>query len=268
MSDTTMAEKGTTNLDTRDILTLAVEMGDAMLRSGGEIYRVEDICMKILAAYEVEKYDVYVLSNGIFASANEGKEDACSIVRHVPLGPVNMARISALNQLARDICNMDCSIIDAWERLEKCKTLPLAPRLVLVLASGFGAGGFAILFGAKLLEGVVAFGIGILLQLLLFGFKKYKVARFAGLLLSSMFITTLSITPVALGMPVMLDKIVIGAIMPLVPGIALTTSIRDIYNGDYLSGVIHLIDALLTAMCIAVGVGIVIAMYRSMGGVI
>ena len=49
------------------------------------------------------------------------------------------------------------------------------------------------------------------------------------------------------------DKVIIGAIMPLVPGIAFTTSIRDFYNGDYLSGTIHLIDALLTAICIAVG---------------
>lgn len=60
--------------ETRDILTLAVEIGDAMLQNGGEIYRVEDTVMKIMAAYQLEDYDVYVLSNGIFASANEGKE--------------------------------------------------------------------------------------------------------------------------------------------------------------------------------------------------
>ena len=49
--------------ETRDILTLAVEIGDAMLQNGGEIYRVEDTVMKIMAAYQLEDYDVYVLSN-------------------------------------------------------------------------------------------------------------------------------------------------------------------------------------------------------------
>lgn len=44
--------------------------------------------------------------------------------------------------------------------------------------------------------------------------------------------------------------------MPLVPGIALTTSIRDFFNGDYLSGAIHMIDAILTAFSIAVGVAL------------
>ena len=39
----------------------------------------------------------------------------------------------------------------------------------------------------------------------------------------------------------------IGALMPLTPGVALTMSIRDFISGDYLSGTIRLIDALLTA---------------------
>ena len=84
--------------DTKDILTLAVEVGDQMLRNGGEIYRIEDTVIHILEAFEIEDFDVYVLSNGIFASANETREDSCSIVRHVPLGSVNLAKICTLNQ--------------------------------------------------------------------------------------------------------------------------------------------------------------------------
>ena len=70
-----------------------------------------------------------------------------------------------------------------------------------------------------------------------------------------------------LSVEILQDKVVIGDIMPLVPGIALTTSIRDFFNGDYLSGAIHMIDAILTAFCIAVGVGTVITIYHfAMGG--
>ena len=108
---------------TKEILALAVEIGDALLRNGAEVYRVEDTVMHILEAYEIENYDVYVLSNGIFASANENQEDACSIVRHVPLGSVNLGKISALNQLARDICEHKISLIDSWEELERCQNL-------------------------------------------------------------------------------------------------------------------------------------------------
>lgn len=88
---------------TQEVLTFAVSLGEAMLQSGAEIYRVKDTVTRILQAYELPQYDVYVLSNGIFASANEGREDACSIIRQVPLGGVNLAEISYYNQLSRDI---------------------------------------------------------------------------------------------------------------------------------------------------------------------
>ncbi|MFR5795026.1 MAG: threonine/serine exporter family protein, partial [Christensenellales bacterium] len=48
--------------------------------------------------------------------------------------------------------------------------------------------------------------------------------------------------------------VVIGGIVPMVPGVTFTTSIREFFNGDYLSGVIHCICAMLTAVCIALGV--------------
>ena len=64
----------------------------------------------------------------------------------------------------------------------------------------------------------------------------------------------------------LMDKVIIGAIMVLVPGITFTTSIRDFHNGDYLCGTIHLIDALLTAVCIAVGICLPLLIYTSLGG--
>ena len=54
-----------------------------------------------------------------------------------------------------------------------------------------------------------------------------------------------------------MDSMTIGGLVILVPGVPLTTSIRDFFNGDYLSGTIRLIDALLVAVCMAIGVGIV-----------
>ena len=251
---------------TKEILTLAVEIGDEMLRNGAEIYRVEDTVIHILKAYEIEEFDVYVLSNGIFASANENKEDACSMIRHIPLGAVNLDKISALNQLTRDICEQQCALTDAWTRLDECRSIPQPAKWLRVLCCGIGSGGFAYLFGGGVMDLFFAFLIGMLLQVLMFAQSQQKMARFAKSLFYSMFVTALSLIPLMAGVPVMQDKIVIGTIMPLVPGIAFTTSIRDFYNGDYLSGTIHLIDALMTALCIAAGVGIVISIYQALKG--
>ena len=85
-------------------------------------------------------------------------------------------------------------------------------------------------------------------------------------IIGSAFLTASSLILLNMRLPVLQDKIVIGSIVPLLPGIALTTSIRDLFNGDYLSGAIHLLDALLTAMCIAIGVGTVMILYRNIPG--
>lgn len=251
---------------TKEILALAVEMGDALLRNGAEVYRVEDTVMHILEAYEIENYDVYVLSNGIFASANEDRDDACSMIRHVPLGKTHLGRIAALNQLSREICSHECSLIDAWTRLDACKSIPYSQKLSQFFFCGLGSGCFGYLFGGTVLDGVTAFFIGGLLKMFLNLLEKHGTSKFLTNILGSAFVTLLALLVHSTGAPILYDKVIIGAIMPLVPGIALTTSIRDFFNGDYLSGAIHMIDAILTAFCIAVGVGAVITIYRLITG--
>ncbi len=69
------------------------------------------------------------------------------------------------------------------------------------------------------------------------------------------------------GITANLDKMIIGGIIPLVPGMALTTAIRDFAGGDYLSGTIRLIDALLIGSSIAIGVGMVLMLAAMIPGV-
>lgn len=251
---------------TKEVLSLAVEIADVMLRNGGEIYRIEDTVIHILKAYDVESFDVYVLSNGIFASANEDKDDSCSMIRHVPLGEVNLAKVSYLNQLARDLCSHECSIEDAWERVKNAKNLPKYANKVQIFFCGLGSACYAFLFGGGILDFAFAFIIGMLEQIVLHYMAKQKVSRFLRNVFASVFVATCSILVLETGLPILQDKIVIGAIMPLVPGITFTTSIRDFHNGDYLSGTIHLIDALLTALCIAVGICLPLVVYSYFGG--
>lgn len=254
---------------TKELLTLAVEIGDLLLRNGAEVYRVEDTIMHILKSFDIKDFDVYGLSNGIFASADEHTDDACSVIRHVPLGSVHLGRVAALNQLSRELCAKECTIEEAWERIEQCKNIPEASKPVQAFFCGLGSGCFAYLFGGTVLDGFIAFIVGIALQLFLIELNKRSSPKFIVNIFGSGLVTTLSLLFLNAGLPVLYDKIIIGAIMPLVPGIALTTSIRDLFNGDYVSGTIHLMAALLTAFCIAVGVGAVITIYQYLpGGVI
>ena len=61
------------------------------------------------------------------------------------------------------------------------------------------------------------------------------------------------------------DKAVIGSLMLLVPGLALTNGIRDIIAGDYMTGMARGAEALLVATSLAVGTGVAIG-YIMTGG--
>ena len=255
--------------DTKEILTFAVELGDSLLRNGAEVYRIEDSVMAILEANDITDGDVYVLSNGIFASANELTEDSCSIIRHVPLAPMHLGRISALNALCREVCDGTITIEEAWDKLEECKKIPTYKDWLLILASGIGSGCFSFLFGGTAYDAVYATVIGFILQFFLNILARNNTSKAVKNVLASALVSILAIAFFALGRPIQFDKVIIGDIMPLVPGIPLTNSVRDFINGDYLSGSIRLIDALLTAFCIAVGVGTVITVtHLFLGGIV
>ena len=54
--------------------------------------------------------------------------------------------------------------------------------------------------------------------------------------------------------------------IPQLAGVALTTSIRDFFHGDYLSGAIRMLDAFLVGGCIAMGVGVVVKLLSLLTG--
>ena len=66
------------------------------------------------------------------------------------------------------------------------------------------------------------------------------------------------------GMQFHADKVLIGIIMLLIPGIMLTNSIRDILLGDIISGSLRLVEAILMAATLALGM---MAAIWLMGGI-
>ena len=54
------------------------------------------------------------------------------------------------------------------------------------------------------------------------------------------------------------DKIMIGNIMLVIPGRQLTNSLRDMINGDTISGLLNMSEALMRAVFVAMGFALVV----------
>jgi len=74
-----------------------------------------------------------------------------------------------------------------------------------------------------------------------------------GKFFSAVVATFLAFSAVKLGWVANVDRIIIGNIMTLIPGIGLTNALRDLFTGDSIAGLLRSIEAVLTALAIAAG---------------
>ncbi len=256
--------------DQKRILQLAVEAGETLLVNGGEIFRVQDTMERVARALGARDFHAYVLTNGLFASIDGGQRMG-SAVRALSVGSMHLGRIMAVNALSRDIVEGKTGLEEAFQRLDEIRRMPYKSSWTRIAACGVGAGCFAYLFGGTPIDAMVGCAVGLLLEPLRLWLERVKTGKFISILLSSVWVALLSMVFVTalghLGVSASLDKAIIGGIIPLVPGIALTNGIRDIAGGDYLSGTIRAIDALLIGAAIALGVGLVLKLGVWMTGV-
>ena len=120
---------------------------------------------------------------------------------------------------------------------------------------GIGSGFFTTFFGGGLSETIVALFIGFILYFFILLMEILEINNLVSTLLSSMLITFLAIVARNWGLTINSDAIIIGCLMILTPGVAITNSFRDIMGGDYISGTARMLEALLIAVFIAIGAG-------------
>ena len=250
------------------VMEVAMKAGRLLLENGAEIFRVEETMERICRYYHVENPSFFVLSNGIFMTGGGGVPGGRHFahVEHIPVKGAQLDRVVAVNQLSREIEGGRCTLSEADACLNAIARMPGKKRWQQILASGVGSACFCILFGGSLADSVASFLAGLLLYAYVLRLSAPHMSRMIGNVLGGMLVSTSCVLMHLLGLGNGLSQMIIGAIMPLIPGIPFTNGIRDLADGDYISGSVRLLDALVTFLCIATGVGVVIALYHSMTG--
>ncbi|MBR7058384.1 MAG: threonine/serine exporter family protein [Stomatobaculum sp.] len=249
----------------KDILDTATRMGELLLESGAEIARVEESMERVCRYYGAEGWSFYVLSNGIFLTAEDAAGNCYARAEHIPLNTTRMDRIEALNELSREIEQGRYSPDQAETVLEQIAGLPAKKELYQMLASACGAAAFCFLPGKGITDTCTAFLSGFLLQLFLSRAGSH-LSKTTGIIGGSVLVSVLCCVSFLSSFGMDLNFMIIGSIMPLIPGVGFVVSIRDIVNGDYLSGFIRLLDALLVFFCIALGVALTLSAFELLTG--
>ena len=233
---------------------LVMDAGQTLLENGGEVFRVQQTMEIMARSLGVRDFHVYVLTNGIFASAATGTAGNVSLIRHVPTVSIHLGRVEAVNELSRELAAGSLNVEEAEARLQQARNLPRTSLWGERLACIVGGAGFAYLFGGGVLDAAVAAVAGLFEILICQWFGNHKINRIFTDIIAAFACTVWCVGVQYLLPAVNADAAIIGALMVLTPGVALTMGVRDILNGDYLSGSIRLLDAVLIAGSIACGV--------------
>lgn len=243
------------------LIDLAMFAGKIMLENGAETYRVEETITRICYSRDIQNVETFVIPTGIFVTCHyEGK--LYSYIKRIKEFTIDLHMIDLVNEFSRRFVTSTESIKEARRALEVISNSPTFHPLVRWVFAGLAGGFFSLLFGSGIIEFILAFitsafTIGLIDQFDKLGQSFFLknilggMCTMGGALLLSSILSKFSLDA-------QVDLIVIGSIMPLVPGVAFTNAVRDSINGDFVSGASKLLEVVVIAFGIAFGVGIVL----------
>ena len=252
MSESALENNARGEIDTDRLLCLALDVGEGMLKNGGEINRVENTVERICLAYGAAHIEVFAIPSVIIAALRNADGSYSSQVRRIAQTENNLLRLEQFNEISRRVCRQTPPLEEVDRLIHAAKTKRSYPIWIRNLAGAVAAGSFAVFFGGSWRDGLAAALIGVLIGLVDL-LPVRQVNRLAKTLIQSFLGGMLAWLSVLIGFGTDVGMIMIGTIMLLIPGLAFGTALRDLLCGDLLAGTLKTVQACLAALMIAAG---------------
>lgn len=253
-------------MDIDSIVHVATHAGKIILESGGETYRVEETIIRICISFGIDQADSYVTPTGIMVSVCHDKNTK-TLIKRVKSRGNNLQKIHLVNNLSRELYSREYTVAEFEEKLNDIDKIPAYPYQINILCAGIAAASFSIPFGGTLKDFIAAFFIGIIIKIFVIYAEKLSLNTFFINSIGGAIAAFLAIILTQIGIGSNINNIIIGSIMLLVPGLVITNAIRDTISGDLVSGLTRAAEAILIAVSIAVGTGMVMNIWiNHLGG--
>lgn len=252
------------NLDDHLLMAACLQAGQILMANGSEIARVEDVMLRIGKAAGIENMQVYALLNAITVTF---PDQSITQMRAIPprIQTMDMEKVVAVNDLTRQFTAHQISLLDLHDSLSQVDaTIPTFPVWLQIIGSIL----VSIVFMIMLTKNSAPINLFLTALTSCLAYAIYWLVRnrfnmrFFGLFLSSLMISlVMLICSQFLRAPFDSGKVIIGAIMPLLPGVALTNAVREIMAGNFISGQGRIVEALLSLVSIGLGIALLSFFY-------
>lgn len=249
------------------LVNTTADAGYLLITNGAEISRAEESMRRIFHAYGAENGEVFAIPTFISVSVSTPDGRPITAIRRIPSRQVNMGRVDLANDLCRRVCRTKLDF-DTFDReIRRISSLPSIPFILQVVAFALIASSFTLFYGGTPSDAWVAFLCGAVIKPVWRLLEHFHVNQFFIYIAASFVSAAIALVFAHYNAFLNYDKIIIGALMNLVPGIAITDFMRDIIAGDMIAGILRFTESLLVAAAIAIGAGIALTATRSVFGV-
>ncbi len=234
------------------LLRLSLDVGEGMLRAGGEVNRVEDTIKRICSAYGAAHLEIFAIPSLLLATVRLSNGDYSSQIRRVYSTENHLYRLELFNEVSREICRTTPPLSEVDAMIRRAKTQKSYPAWLRPFVFALASGAFAVLFGGNWQDGIASAITGVFLALIDM-IRVPQVNNFAKIAMQSFLGGLLAQLLVMVGLGQNTGMIMIGTIMLLIPGLSFNTALRDLLTGDFLAGSLRIVQIVLLGLMIAFG---------------
>lgn len=244
-------------MNKRQMVEISLLAGELLLSSGAEIYRVEETMTRMCRSYGYT-CETYVNPSGIFITCGGGGDnEVLTHIKRIKQRNIDLHKIQLVNSFARNIEKNPITYDEAIQELRNIESLLYFKFPTRLICSGLTAFSLCILFKGNLLDGFISAIICMCIYIFSTIISKVGTFQLLELFISGVLAGGTSLAASNIFSGVHSDKITLGAVMILLPGLALTNGIKDALYGDIVSSVARIGDAIYTVTAIGAGVAVV-----------
>ncbi|GAK48589.1 putative membrane protein [Secundilactobacillus oryzae JCM 18671] len=238
------------------VVQVALRAGRIMIENGSEITRVEDTMTRIAKNAGVADSKLFVMITGIMMSIT-GKQNAQ--IEPVKKRTFDLEKISAVNDLSRQFAAHTIDLVTFESALIQLEKHPkYFPFWLQLIGAAMVSGPLELVFRQSLTNFPMSCVIGAAGWAAFYWLNRWVKVRFLSEFAAAILIGLLAIVAIRFNLGTSVDDIIIGGIMPLVPGVPITNSVRDTLAGNLVSGPARGVEALMSAAAIGFGIALVL----------
>lgn len=231
--------------------------GRLMMEAGAETYRVEDTMARMAETQQMSATHSFVTPTGIIFSP--GSPHHTKLIR-IRSRTTDLEKVALVNDVSRKLSANEYTLEEAYIKLQEIEKANVRfPLWLQIIAAAIASGSFLVLYDGLWTDvpaAMCAGGAGYFIVTKIHALTRVQFfAEFVG----SLFIGLTGYAAVQIGLGFELDKIIIGSVMPLVPGLLITNAVRDLMAGHFMSGLSKGAEAFLTAFAIGAGIALVLS---------